>query len=122
MTEGGKNVFPEEIEDHFQLYQQIEQILIVGYVANKETRGEGIEALIYPGKEHYDSLSISNSEVIKEDLINVVREVNRELLSYKRISKVRILNEPMEMTTTKKIKRPKVIDAMKGMEDTGFLI
>ncbi len=122
VTEGGKNVFPEEIEDHFQLYQQIEQILIVGYIANAETHGEGIEALIYPSKEHYDSLSITNDEQIKEDMINAVKEVNREILSYKRISKIRILDEPMEMTTTKKIKRPRVIAMLKEMEDTGFLI
>lgn len=122
VTEGGKNVFPEEIEDHFQLYQQIDQILIIAYLANAETRGEGIEALIYPNKEHYDSLSISNDEKIKEDMINAVKEVNRELLAYKRISKLRILDEPMEMTTTKKIKRPRVIASLKEKEDTGFLI
>ncbi|OQY31413.1 MAG: long-chain fatty acid--CoA ligase [Spirochaetaceae bacterium 4572_59] len=122
VTEGGKNVFPEEIEDHFQLFQQIEQILIVGYLANAETRGEGIEVLIYPSKEHYESLSISNREKIREDLLNAVKHVNHELLGYKRISKVRILDEPMEMTTTKKIKRPKVIAWLKEQEDTGFLI
>jgi long-chain acyl-CoA synthetase len=122
VTEGGKNVFPEEIEDHFQLFQQIDQILIVSYLANAETRGEGIEAVLYPSKEHYDSLSISSDEKIKEDMINAVKEVNRELLAYKRISKVRILDEAMEMTTTKKIKRPKVIAALKEKEDSGFLI
>lgn len=122
VTEGGKNVFPEEIEDHFQLFQQIEQILIVGYLANAETRGEGIEVLIYPSKEHYESLSISNREKIREDLLNTVKHVNHELLGYKKISKVRILDEPMEMTTTKKIKRPKVIAWLKEQEDTGFLI
>jgi len=120
VTEGGKNVFPEEIEDHFQLYPQIEQILIVGYVANEETRGEGIEALIYPGKEHYDSLSFNNKEMIREDLHNIVKDVNRELLPYKRISRMRVLEEPMEMTTTKKIKRPLVIESLRKMEDTGF--
>jgi long-chain acyl-CoA synthetase len=120
VTEGGKNVFPEEIEDHFQLYPQIEQILIVGYIANEETRGEGIEALIYPSEEHYDSQSISNEETIKTDITEVVREVNRELLAYKRISRIRILTEAMEMTTTKKIRRPRVIASLKEMEDTGF--
>jgi len=120
VTEGGKNVFPEEIEDYFQLYQQIEQILIVGFVANEETRGEGIEALIYPNTEHYDSLSFNNTDMIREDLISAVREVNRELLPYKRISRVRILEEPMEMTTTKKIKRPKVIELLRKLENKGF--
>ncbi len=120
VTEGGKNVFPEEIEDHFQLYPQIEQVLIVGYIANQETRGEGIEALVYPSREHYDSQSISNEETIRKDITEVVKEVNRELLTYKKISKLRIMKEPMEMTTTQKIKRPRVIAALKEMEDTGF--
>ena len=35
VTEGGKNVFPEEIEDLFQLYSQVEQILIRGYQEKK---------------------------------------------------------------------------------------
>ena len=35
----------------------------------------------------------------------VVDEVNRNLLTYQRISKVTILPEPLEMTTTKKVKR-----------------
>lgn len=48
VTEGGKNVFPEEIEDHFQLDPQIEQILIRGYISNRETQAEGIEAVIFP--------------------------------------------------------------------------
>jgi long-chain acyl-CoA synthetase len=122
VTEGGKNVFPEEIEDHFQLFQQIEQILIVGYIANEETRGEGIEALIYPNQEHYESQSITNSDEIRNDLVEAVKAVNKEILSYKRISKIRILEDPMEMTTTKKIKRPKVIDWLKTQEDKGFTI
>ncbi len=117
VTEGGKNVFPEEIEDHFQLFQQIEQILIVGYLADAETRGEGIEALIVPNKEHFESLSISNSDEIQHEILEAVRSVNRELLSYKRISRVRILDEPMEMTTTKKIKRPKVLEWLKTQND-----
>ncbi len=121
VTEGGKNVFPEEIEDHFQLFQQIEQILILGYLANEETRGEGIEALIYPNREHYESLSITNTDQIREDMIEAVHHVNRELLSYKKISRFRILDEPMEMTTTKKIKRPKVIEWLKTQDDSGII-
>ena len=117
VTEGGKNVFPEEIEDHFQLFSQIEQILVVGYLANAETRGEGIEALIFPNREHFESLSITNSDEIREILLNAVRSVNREILSYKRISRIRILEDPMEMTTTKKIKRPRVIARLKDQEE-----
>ena len=35
----------------------------------------------------------------------IVSEVNRNLVGYKKIEKVTIVDKPMEMTTTKKIKR-----------------
>jgi long-chain acyl-CoA synthetase len=96
VTEGGKNVFPEEIEDCFQLYDEVEQILVRGYVLDEKMKTEGIEALIYGNPESSPS---------EQRLNEIVDLVNKELLPYKRISKVQILNEPMEMTTTKKIKR-----------------
>lgn len=114
VTEGGKNVFPEEIEDHFQLYPQIEQILVCGYVADESTLSEGIEALIFPSEEHYQTLGVYNEDKIREDMLHSVREVNKELLSYKRIHRIRILHEAMPMTSTKKIKRPIVQQEMKN--------
>ena len=44
-----------------------------------------------------------------ENKINaVIKEVNEDLVIYKRIKRVKILNEPMEETTTRKIKRFKI--------------
>lgn len=120
VTEGGKNIFPEEIEEHFQLHSQVEQVLIKGYIANAETCSEGIEAVLYPSKEHFDSLGFYNDEKIKAVMIHIVKTVNRELLSYQRISRIHILKDPMEMTTTKKIKRLKVLELLKTIEDNGF--
>ncbi len=120
VTEGGKNVFPEEIEDHFQLDQQIEQLLVRGYMANKETKAEGIEAVIYPNAEYFNSKGIYNRKKITEELVQVIREHNKELLPYKRIQRLRVIEEPMEMTTTQKIRRPKV-DALIEKTDPGIL-
>jgi len=47
VTEGGKNVFPEEIENAFQLFTDIEQITIQGYLQDVAMKSEGIEALVY---------------------------------------------------------------------------
>lgn len=50
---GRKNVFPEEIENMFQLYyNEIEQITAVAYQAEE---GEEVEALVYPSDELYKS-------------------------------------------------------------------
>ncbi len=100
VTEGGKNVFPEEIEDKFQLYDEIEQILVRGFVLDAKMKTEGIEALIYPSDEAEDKS--------REHFQKVIDEVNTVLKPYQKIMKFHILDEAMEMTTTKKIKRHKV--------------
>ena len=104
VTEGGKNVFPEEIEDMFQLYPQIDQILIRGFQMKKDVPCECIEAVIHPSDEHYKESGLSPEDIAK-DINSVVSEVNKSLVGYKKIEKVTIVDKPMEMTTTKKIKR-----------------
>ena len=42
---------------------------------------------------------------VLEEVNNNIDKVNRQLLPYQRISKVTILEKPLEMTTTKKVKR-----------------
>ncbi len=105
VTEGGKNVFPEEIEDYFQLYDEVDQILVKGYLLDEKMKTEGIEALVYPNEESFKEQS---REDVERRINEIIREVNAELMPYKRIGRVQILEEPMEMTTTKKIKRHKV--------------
>ena len=100
VTEGGKNVFPEEIEDKFQLFDEVEQILVRGFILDEKMKVEGIEALIYPADEFRD--------VEHERFQSIIDEVNHELKPYQKINRFTILDEPMEMTTTKKIKRFKV--------------
>ena len=120
VTAGGKNVYPEEIEDHFQLYDEVDQIMVKGFISNEELREEDVEAYIYPDLEYFASeagggtaaegptVDAANWERIEVRLNEVVDEVNKELLPYQRIKRITVLREPMEMTTTKKIKRHKV--------------
>lgn len=110
VTEGGKNVYPEEIEDAFQLYDDIQQITVQGYIMNVDTRSEGIEALIYPSDEVFNKLGIKREEIfatddIKDIIQAEVDAVNRTLQPYARISKIVILENPLAMTTTLKVKR-----------------
>ena len=106
VTEGGKNVFPEEIEDLFQLYDEIEQLCVLGYQIDKKTKSEGIRVIIYPTEKYLESVKDGNKdEAVKNHMQHVVDEVNKELLPYKRITRLTIAKEPLEMTSTKKIKR-----------------
>ncbi len=104
VSEGGKNIFPEEIEDMFQLYSEIEQIMIRGFQQKKDVPCECIEAVIYPSKDFYKDKNMS-AEDIRKDIERIVSAVNKSQVGYKKIEKITIVDEPMEVTTTKKIKR-----------------
>ena len=109
VTEGGKNVYPEEIENEFQLFEEIEQILVRGFVLDKKMKSEGIEALVYPNPEFKDvNGTAPTKDVMRARIDQIIAEVNQRLLPYQRIARNTMLDEPMEMTTTKKIKRDAV--------------
>ena len=105
VTEGGKNVFPEEIEDMFQLESIVAQILIRGYQKNSEVPGEAVEAVIYPDPDVSKGM---DKDEVKKKIEGIVSSVNKNLESFQKIEKITILDAPMEETTTRKIKRGKV--------------
>lgn len=110
VTEGGKNVYPEEIENAFQLFTDIEQITVQGFIKDVATKSEGIEALIYPSDDLFKKLSCERSSQESQDkalsvIQEIVAKVNKEMPPYGRIEKITLLEEPLEMTTTKKVKR-----------------
>ena len=113
VTSGGKNVFPEEIENMFQMYyNQIDQITAQGYHANKNDLDESVEVLVYPCEELYKSLSLTrgrkeDDEKVQKEIETIISNVNKKLLPYQKITKTTFLKEPLEMTTTKKVKRYK---------------
>ena len=107
VTDGGKNVYPEEIENEFQLFfNEIDQILIRGYMMDENLKKEGIEALIHPNPElkKADGQPYSADE-LKSMMEKIVAGVNMRLLPYQKIARVVMLDKPMEMSSTKKIKR-----------------
>jgi long-chain acyl-CoA synthetase len=106
VTEGGKNVYPEEIENEFQLFDEIDQILVRGYIEGKD-KSEHIEALVYPSEDFTwtEGEAKPDEKLVKNRINAIVAEVNQRLLPYQRIERITILAEPLEMTTTKKIKR-----------------
>lgn len=113
VTEGGKNVYPEEIEDSFQLESDVEQIMVRGYIMDATSKSEGIEALIYPADECLKALGVKREESVKSPVVfdaikAIVDKINKTLQPYARISKITILEEALEMTSTRKIKRNKV--------------
>ena len=111
VTPGGKNVYPEEIENAFQMYyNDIEQITVMGYHPADDLTSEAIEVLVYPSDELYKTLNLERGTAAGDSaaykkIETIVEIVNKELLPYQRITKTTLLDTPLEMTTTKKVKR-----------------
>ena len=105
VTKTGKNIYPEEIEVLVNDLKYVEDSMIYGL---KEEHGE----------EYYVAVQIKpNYEAIKEDkgkltdneiyelFRDLIYDINKNLVSYKRIKKIQIRKEDFVRTTTKKIKR-----------------
>jgi long-chain acyl-CoA synthetase len=102
-------VYPEEIENEFQLFEEIDQILVRSFALDKKLKTEGIEALIYLSPDYTaPPRNAPSKETVMARIGVVIAEVNQRLLPYQRIKRWMLLDEPMEMTTTKKIKRDSV--------------
>lgn len=111
VTAGGKNVYPEEIENAFQLYyNEIEQLTVRSYIEEKENNGEMIEALVYPADDLYKKLNVMRGtneaiDPIYQAIEEIVNKINKTLQPFQHITRIKILDEPLEMTTTRKVKR-----------------
>lgn len=116
VSEGGKNVYPEEIENAFQLYDEIAQIMVRGYQSDTTEQAELIEAIVHPNEDFFaaggpgarNDGSAASGQEIESRIKAIVAEVNKHLQPYQRISRTVIVDEAMEMTSTKKIKRDTV--------------
>ena len=104
VTRGGKNVFPEEIEEKLTKSIYIEEALVFS------PNDVDIQALIYPNMEEIKEKLFSKGQQFSEhniwEFIKLeVRNTNRSLESYKKIREFAIRQEEFPKTTTRKIKR-----------------
>ncbi len=105
---GGKNVFPEEIEDILNRSPFILESLVFGEKDLKQD--EIIAAQIVADAEAFIEYSESNKESITDELINKIiqqeiEKTNKQLAAHKQIKKFYIREKEFEKTTTQKIKR-----------------
>ena len=82
-------------------------------MADEKLKMEGVACLIHPSSEARREYPDAGAMQIHME--KIVEAVNKELLPYKRIRKVFVVDEPLEMTSTKKIKRFAVAKKYKEM-------
>lgn len=97
----GKNVFPEEIEEHLAHCDKIAESVVIG---RKNANGEiVITAVVYP---NFDIVGADTPiDEIREAVKEQVFAINRELPSFKQVREIEIRTEEFEKTTSRKIKR-----------------
>jgi long-chain acyl-CoA synthetase len=107
VSSGGKNIYPEEIEAHFDGSRVIAELLIVGR-KEEEFGGEQIFAVVVPNIEaltlDYPKQNLDDpflSELIKKE----IEAVNRTLVGYKKITDFALRREPFEKNAQQKIRR-----------------
>lgn len=102
VLEGGKNVYPEELEFEFKQIPYIEEIMIKG---GKRQGVEVIKAFAYPKP---DLLQSKKPEELKALIWEAIKEKSKDLAQYKRLHSQQdliILNKPFEKTSKLDIKR-----------------
>jgi long-chain acyl-CoA synthetase len=111
VTHGGKNVYPEEIEEKLNEFPYVLESLVVGRkIDEKDMTGEEIFAYIVPDFGYIEfeketPIHKVDFKEIEEIISNVVKELNSKLPEYKRIKGYKILTEELPKTSTRKIKR-----------------
>lgn len=107
VTNNGKNIYPEELEDRLLDESIIAEAVVVGIPSIKGD-DVSVKAKIYPDKDMINEIyqgAVCSDEAIRLTIKDVVENINDNMPNYKRITAIEIMKEPFEKTTTKKIKR-----------------
>ena len=109
VTPGGKNIFPEEIEDKLNRSPFIKESLVIGRKISIVNEGEETVAHIYPDYEYIDEIFGTSQQVttqkIEETIKKEIRKYNSQTVQYKMIKDFILRQEEFPKTSTKKIKR-----------------
>lgn len=103
VSTGGKNIYPEEIEDVLIQCSYIEEIVVFGK--------DEPEAMVYPNMESIEHWAQQhkvhelNDDVVLKLIKTEVDKLNEKLAPYKRVRKITIRKDEFPKTSTRKIKR-----------------
>ncbi|MEQ1922304.1 MAG: AMP-binding protein [Pyrinomonadaceae bacterium] len=108
----GKNIYPDEIEDHYSKSPYIKEMSVVGLP--DDDGGEKIAALVVPDYEH--DIALSRQEVNKQ-IEQHFREISAGLAFAKRVKVLHITPFELPRTATRKVKRPEVVEMLQTLEE-----
>ena len=107
VTEGGKNVYPEEIELRFEGSEWIKEVLVLGRKVTGTKAGEQVIAVCVPNWDLVDERrgDAPREAFAHERVRDEVRRVNKSLPSFMKIVDYIVREDEFEKTSTRKIRR-----------------
>ncbi len=103
VLQNGKNVFPEELEQLVNMTPYVLESLV--FCENDDFLSVNVV---------YDKSYFKDEDNIYELIEKDIEKINSRLISYKRLKKIYITDEPMIKTTTAKIKRKENVEKIKA--------
>ena len=93
----GQNIYPEEIEDKLNSMAMVNESIVI-------QRDDKLVALVHPDMEEVNNLGFTD-----EDLENIMeqnrKELNLQMPSFAKVSRIKLHNQEFEKTAKKSIKR-----------------
>ncbi len=103
----GKNIYPEEVELCIARSPEVYDVVVVGYQGGGET-GEKVGAILVPNLEVIKARN-HGAEPPWDEVVARVRQAAqeqcRDLADYKHPRKIELRREPLERTSTQKVRR-----------------
>ena len=109
VLKNGENVFPSEIEFLINKLPYVQESILY---PRENTKGElvlGIK-VVYDENIIKETFGEKTEKEYKDLIWKEIKQVNQKLPVFKRIKELIITTEPLEKTTTQKVKRFKEID------------
>ena len=105
----GKNVYPEEIEVLINKLPYVNESLVFAR-NDKKTDTLLCAKIVYDKDAIEKEFGKKDEAEYEKDIFKQIKEINKDLPTFKHIKKIMITTEPMEKTTTQKIKRNKELE------------
>ncbi|HNU07227.1 MAG TPA: AMP-binding protein, partial [Pyrinomonadaceae bacterium] len=107
----GKNIYPDEIEDHYGKSKFVKELSVVGLP--DDDGGQKIAALVVPDYEF--DIALTRAETNKK-VEEHFREVSAGLPFFKRVKVLHLTPFELPRTATRKVKRPEVVELLQNLE------
>ena len=102
VTSSGKNLYPEEIEAHYQQSPFIKELCIVAAARPGEPAAERLHAVVVPDADALRERKIVN---VREIIRFEIETLSAQLPAHKRVLSFEIRADELPRTTTRKLKR-----------------